>query len=207
MAVDIKRQIGEIFEYNGIKLRVGKTQEIGRCDGCYLETCLESCAESLPVRGVCVDVIFKKVENMEERTIKLTLGKAKEFYKKGGELRGLALSAFTESELISLPKSWDEFCAMYDFKPEDTIPFSEQQYKAHAVLLKLHILRDCYRDGWEPNWNDNKFVKYSIVKQNNIPTVVSLWKIPSFLSFQTREITEQFLENFEDLIKQAGDLI
>lgn len=40
-----------------------------------------------------------------------------------------------------------------------------------------------------------------------ILTVISLWKSSSFLSFQTREIAEQFLENFKDLIKQAGDLI
>lgn len=144
---------------------------------------------------------------MEERTIKLSIEKAKEFYKKGGELRDLALSVYTESELISLPKSWDEFRTMYDFKPEDTIPLSEQQYKAHAVLLKLHILRDCYRQGWEPNWNDGASAKYTIIRQKNIPTVVSLWNIPSFLSFQTGEIAEQFLQNFRDLIEEAGDLI
>ena len=44
---------------------------------------------------------------MEARTITLTPEKAKEFYKKGGELRDLALSAYTEEELleIMLPKT------------------------------------------------------------------------------------------------------
>lgn len=213
MAVDIKRQIGEIFEYNGIKLRVEKTQKIGRCDGCYFESCLHSCAESIPVRGLCVDVtknmdvIFKKVENMEERTIKLTLEKAKEFYKEGGKLKDLALSAYTESELKPLPDSWDEFRTMYDFKPEDTILLSEQQYKAHAVLLKLHILRDCYRQGWEPNWNDYDYMKYAIIREENHLKVISVFSVSSFLSFQTRKIAEQFMKNFRDLIEEAGDLI
>ena len=39
--------------------------------------------------------------------------KAKEWYKKGGELKEIALQAFTEKELYSLPKSWKEFCDKY----------------------------------------------------------------------------------------------
>ena len=38
---------------------------------------------------------------MEERTVKLTLEKAKEFYKKGGEFRDLALSAFTLFAIVA----------------------------------------------------------------------------------------------------------
>ena len=49
---------------------------------------------------------------MEERNIKLSLEKAREFYSKGGELKDLALSAFTEDEILlqQLPKTWEEFC-------------------------------------------------------------------------------------------------
>ena len=52
---------------------------------------------------------------MEARIITLTLEKAKEFYKKGGEFKDLALSAYTEEELleIMLPKTWEEFCNNY----------------------------------------------------------------------------------------------
>ena len=54
----------------------------------------------------------------EERNITLTLDKAKEWYKKGGELREIALQAFTEKELtkINLPKTWEEFCTNYPIK-------------------------------------------------------------------------------------------
>ena len=46
---------------------------------------------------------------MEERNIKLSLEKAREFYSKGGELKDLALSAFTEEEKLTptLPKTWE----------------------------------------------------------------------------------------------------
>ena len=49
---------------------------------------------------------------MEERTIKISLDKAREWYNKGGELKELALSAFSEEEIKAsmLPKTWEEFC-------------------------------------------------------------------------------------------------
>lgn len=37
---------------------------------------------------------------LEERNITLSLEKAREFYSKGGELKDLALSAFTEDEIL-----------------------------------------------------------------------------------------------------------
>lgn len=48
---------------------------------------------------------------MKERNIKLSLEKAREFYSKGGEFKDLALSAFTEDEILisKLPKTWEEF--------------------------------------------------------------------------------------------------
>lgn len=49
---------------------------------------------------------------LEERNIKLSLEKAREFYSKGGEFKDLALSAFTEEEILmsvpALPKTWGE---------------------------------------------------------------------------------------------------
>lgn len=47
---------------------------------------------------------------MEERNVKITLEKAREWYNQGGKLKELALSAFTEKEIkeIVLPNSWEE---------------------------------------------------------------------------------------------------
>ena len=60
--------------------------------------------------------IYKEME----RNVTLTLDKAKEWYNKGGELREIALQAFTELELNSLPKSWEEFCKNYQIKSGET---------------------------------------------------------------------------------------
>lgn len=113
----MERKVGDIFEYDGVKLRVEEETRI--CDGCFFK-CSSKCDESIQKRGECqsasrsdVGVVFVKVEekDMKERNIKLSLEKAKEFYAKGGEFRDLALSAFTEEELTKkeLPKTWEEY--------------------------------------------------------------------------------------------------
>jgi hypothetical protein len=45
-------------------------------------------------------------------------------------------------------------------------------------------------------------IKYSVKDLN-----VYFYGSQEFLSFQSREIAEEFLKNFERLIKEAGDLI
>jgi hypothetical protein len=44
---------------------------------------------------------------------------------------------------------------------------------------------------------------------NGKPHIIqAMWgKNHSFLSFQSREVAEEYLKNFEPLIKKAGDLI
>lgn len=52
---------------------------------------------------------------MEERNIKISIEKAREWYSYGGELKKLALSVFTEKEIKEnvLPNTWEEFFEMY----------------------------------------------------------------------------------------------
>lgn len=129
-----------------------------------------------------------------------------------------------------LPKTWDEFCEQNLIKKGEyflnsfstseqgtcetirhkdsdrNILPSEQAAEQHLALMQLHQLRDCYRQGWIPNYAENS-KKWSIRKFKNKLYAYSACHYSSFLSFQTEEIAEQFLTNFRDLIKQAGDLI
>ena len=127
------------------------------------------------------------------------------------------------------PKTWEEFCKQnmikkseYYLNPSSCIlelrddkreVFSDrnvlptrQAAEAHLALMQLHQLRDCYREGWEPNWN-NDCNKYIIVKNRDKYVVFGGNWTNQFLSFQDRERAEEFLTNFRDLIEQAGDLI
>ncbi len=232
----MERRVGGVFEYNGVPLIAIKNNS---CNGCFFNNADDFCTRedrlllcSPMFRKDNKSVIFKK---MEERTIKLTLEKAKEFYKKGGEFRDLALSAFTEEELtkMELPKTWEEFCANYKVQkgecfinsnsvieypsieytsPSDTLRLvctnsnllpNKKAAEAHLALIKLHQLRDCYRQGWKPDWSDNKN-KYCII-HNGVHIINTCTKV--FLSFQSRKLAEEFLNNFRDLIEEAGDLI
>lgn len=169
---------------------------------------------------------------MEERNVKISLEKAREWYNQGGELKEIALSTFSEEEITRniLPQTWKEFCEMYPVKDDEwfitgssniirmfqgkrytlhccNILPSQQAAKAHLALMQLHQLRDCYRQGWVPDWNDGKQNKYCIILESNKYVIFRNLVTCNFLSFQTIELAEKFLNNFKDLIETAGDLI
>ena len=167
---------------------------------------------------------------MEARVITLTPEKAKEFYKKGGEFRDLALSAYTEEELNpSLPKTWEEFCDRFKIHEEyhidsasDIIKNEDDYYRdpllnrnllvskeaanQHLALIQLHQLRDCYRQGWKPDLTVPESI-FAIFCTKGKYSVEEFIYSSEFLSFQSKQLAQEFLNNFRDLILQAGDLI
>ena len=153
---------------------------------------------------------------MEERSIKISLERAREWYNRGGEYKELALSAFTEKEIkeIVLPNSWEEFCEMYPKKinewhinDDSNIKSLKKVGEQHLAQIKLHQLRDCYRQGWVPDWSDGKQCKWCICFNTDRFTIKCNFIYSQFLSFQSEEIARKFLNNFIELIKLAGDLV
>ena len=130
-----------------------------------------------------------------------------------------------------LPKTWEEFCYNNDRKPNEAFitnsseiqliteqherkPFgdrnilpSKQAAKQHLALMQLHQLRDCYRQGWTPDWNNSFQNKYVIYNLEGKFTISPYYCHRHFLAFQNEKRAEEFLYNFRDLIGQAGDLI
>lgn len=238
----MEKKIGEVFKYNGVTLiTIEDKNNNNDCKGCYFFNGNFCTDGDLSCSALCRDdnksVIFRKVEDMESRTVKLTLEKAKEFYKKGGELKDLALIAFTEEELtkVELPETREEFCSQFNMRRGDyyididslvkevsdnyrnplydrnMLP-SKKAAEAHLALMQLHQLRDCYRQGWTPDWSDINKDKYCII-YNGAYSGTNSYRIDiyidvrTFLSFQSEEIAKLFLENFRSLIAEAGDLI
>ena len=162
---------------------------------------------------------------METRQIELSLDTAKRWYEQGGELKDMALGAFDAKELIDyrLPKTWEEYRKMKGdegVKANAALSFAYTSINSafpdyhdtqkHIALMKLHLLRDEYRNGWLPCFGDNS-KKYGI-KRNMIAgktwLVIALHTYYSdSLSFPTYKLTEEFLTNFRELIEEAGDLI
>ena len=135
-----------------------------------------------------------------------------------------------------LPKTWEEYVTFHfpvDKLPENhyvcaetsifschttnsnyesilqtkNILTSDKTIKQHLALMQLHQLRDCYRQGWEPDCKSNYYDKYVIVKNSDKYGVFEGNWTRRFLTFQDREKAEEFLTNFRELIEQAGDLI
>ena len=73
--------------------------------------------------------------------------------------------------------------------------------------MQLHQLRDCYRQGWLPDWEDDDIIKYCIVLESNRCVIYKNLVSCNFLSFQSEDIAKKFLNNFKGLIETAGDLI
>ena len=127
-----------------------------------------------------------------------------------------------------LPNTWEEFCKNYPIKSGEFLIDSLSQilapgfrdreiytdqnvlpnYKAadaHLAYMQLHQLRNCYRQGWEPEVDK---VSFAIIRSVDGRLDVDRFMYSSrFLSFQSEEIAEKFLHNFRDYIQRAGDLI
>lgn len=202
---------------------------------CYINNEPAYKVESMEL-GIIVTIAAKILEpykEMEIRNITLTLDKAKEWYKKGGELREVALQAYSKEELtkVELPKTWEEFCENYrkrsgeayisnvsnisEYSSENirqinidkNVCPSKKSAEAHLALIQLEQLRDCYRQGDIPDFNDDNIKKYCIVKIKNDIYVRTTYTTSSFLTFTKKEVAEEFLVNFKPLIKIAEDYI
>ena len=163
---------------------------------------------------------------MEIRTIEISLDTAKRWYEQGGELRDLAIVAFGDKMLIGdrLPRTWDEYCIKHGevgdkikaslntaYTMINKYTFSDyKQTEAHIAMMKLHLLRDEYRNGWLPCFGDNsqKYgIKWNMIAGKTRLVIAQHTYDSDSLSFPTYELAEEFLTNFRELIEEAWDLI
>ena len=130
-----------------------------------------------------------------------------------------------------LPKTWEEFCEQNKIKKSEyfinsssyiadvwvdgrderhknycrNILPNKKAAEQHLALMQLHQLRDCYRQGWTPTLSKTSF---GIIRRIEGDLEVEKFVFSSrFLSFQSGKIAKDFLNNFRNLIEQAGDLI
>ena len=83
---------------------------------------------------------------------------------------------------------------------------NKETAEAFLVLMQLVRLRDCYRQGWKPDWTKRND-KYCILHINDGVGIDIRNYTSSVLSFQSAEIRDEFRKNFKDLIEQAKELI
>lgn len=161
-----------------------------------------------------------KIENRRNmKTLKIEIPNGFEIDKENSTFEQIV---FKEIEK-QVPKTWEELKTITGFYiDEDSEIFkinsvltrvhqknvfaTEEQAKASIALAQLSQLRDFYRNGWVPNWEDSnkkyciEFFGSGIRKDNYINASI-------FLSFQDAETRDLFLENFKELIEQAKPLM
>ena len=151
---------------------------------------------------------------METRQINLPLDTARRWYEQGGELKDMALGAYTLEELgFELPKTFEEFLGVME---RWNIAIPEQMYNDAipqiAAVKKLMLL---YNNGWQPNWKEMVEDKFSIIRNyiketDEYKYGVEVKYSPTYstwLVFKSKKLADEFLNNFRELIEQAGDLI
>jgi hypothetical protein len=149
-----------------------------------------------------------------EKTITIKIEDARKWYLSGNDdLKGIALSAYTEDELViaGLPTSEEEFKRMY-MNCEIVNPQQTEEYEAHMMLRKL---RDLYRgcDEWEYRERLGYGYQYCIVlmHDHNMGDYLQISELQTcyneFLSLNSYEVAKKFLACFEALIEKAGNLI
>ena len=229
--IKMERKIGEIFDYDGKSYQV----IYGRgCRNCDIKD-LSNYNSIKTVAGYCSrdcrkennEVVFKEINNMENKEKKGTI--AEMYACANDELKKVIESKFSKEELgikKELPNSWEEFCKQNPCKNvEYAIDFNGVQTTcaglrgtdghslqtreiadAFIALMDLIQLRDCYRDGWKPDWSEGS-VKYSIVNYNGKIDMKENISNSRLLSFPTPNLRNKFFSNFRDLIKTAIELI
>lgn len=130
-----------------------------------------------------------------------------------------------------LPKTWEEFCENNPIKPNEAFITNEsnivdtnfhsnkresvidanllpsKEYaEAMLVLCKLIQLRDCYNEGWKPDWNSPN-IKYTLWYCCNKIVMSNLINSHTLLAFKTERLRDAFYVNFRDLIEQAKLLL
>lgn len=84
---------------------------------------------------------------------------------------------------------------------------TKEEAEACLALSQLCQWRDKYNEGWKPDWSFHNERKYTIYIENNEITTGLDFSCKSVLSFKTKEIRDEFLADFKDLIEIAKPLL
>lgn len=130
-----------------------------------------------------------------------------------------------------LPKTWKEFCQMHPVEKSEVVldyyggicigranKFRDPRYdathlpneataKAMRALCQLIQLRNFYNGDWEPDWTNYSIDKYVIFNEGVEIKISANIATSHVLSFESKELATEFLENFRDLIEIAKPLL
>ena len=131
-----------------------------------------------------------------------------------------------------LPKTWEEFCEKNPRRPREffihanstictcyaneqrdernsnfdkNLLTSEEKAEAILALCQLIQLRDCYNDGWKPDWTTCKTKHCLALGPNGWYTCTS-GTAEHIFAFKTEKLRDEFGKNFKDLLDKLKPL-
>lgn len=152
--------------------------------------------------------------NMETKEVKIECPEGFEIDKERSTFEKIV---FKKKEK-KLPKTWSDYvnnfgrtqfvnCFRDNTISYNGVTLSGEHIEQLFTLFKLIKLRDCYNDGWKPDWNDLTQFKYTIVSNHGDLIRYTNTEYSRVLAFKTRELCNEFYINFKNLIEQAKELI
>lgn len=143
----------------------------------------------------------------------------------------------TESSEQDLPNSWEEFCAQYPYRAgewrlesngmicrlsspsangkrsatiDKTLLPNKDYAEAVIAFCQLIQLRDCYRQGWKPDYSAGNDQKKFMIGFDRGMLDCFPWGYCAgehqLFAFQSKEIQLKFFNNFRDLLKEIQPL-
>ena len=163
-----------------------------------------------------------KTEDME-KSITITAPEGYEVDKERSSFEKIVFRALPEK---GLPKTWGDLEGIGGYYTDsnsyvDRLPFqpfstrektrntwpTREEAEASVALAQLCQLRDRYNGGWKPDWTSEYDEKWIIFPSMGKIITGSNYTSGRVLSFKTRELRDEFMKNFSDLIEKAKPLL
>ena len=137
-------------------------------------------------------IVFKKKENAKPRSWEEYCKNFKGQYYYIQDNRDNIATSFTPNGLISEYKNY--------------VP-SKEFAEAFLAMMQLMSLRQTWIGDWEPDWNNVTQDKFLIISEKNHFSITILSSISHPLSFPTKEMAEDFMNTFKNLLEIAKPLL
>ena len=147
-----------------------------------------------PPKGYEIDKEQSTFENIVFKSLKKDLPKSWEDLQR---INGYAVGIFSDIHFIS---------DVYASERNKNTFATREQAEACVALAQLSQLMAVYNDGWVPDWTDIEY-KYVIFISGNYVYASFYAHAKHFLAFKTKELRDDFIDNFKDLILKAKPLL
>ena len=126
------------------------------------------------------------------------------------------------------PKSWEEYCNNFSgelfyfsnrnsiesvvtsdgmsYTAKDYLP-SKELAESFLAMMQLMSLRQAWINDWEPSWKNNSISIWGVISREYKVKVDNFYTTAMPLSFPTKEMAEDFMNCFKDLLEVAKPLI